>query len=167
MRFCQAFFTEHPEFAENDFYITGESYAGHYIPAFASRVYQGNKNNEGIHINLKVMIVSLWKHPHNVFLCKALLFPWCNPNFIPFQGFAIGNGLTDPAIQYKAYSDYALDMGLITKSQYNRIDKIVPTCEFAVKLCGKSCPPALLIILLPPSLAELSAAKCFLSYYYY
>ncbi|GJN07459.1 hypothetical protein PR202_ga25292 [Eleusine coracana subsp. coracana] len=51
--FLQAFFTEHPQYAENDFYITGESYAGHYIPAFASRVYQGNKNNEGIHINLK------------------------------------------------------------------------------------------------------------------
>ncbi|KAK3127019.1 hypothetical protein QOZ80_7AG0567020 [Eleusine coracana subsp. coracana] len=104
--FLQAFFTEHPQYAENDFYITGESYAGHYIPAFASRVYQGNKNNEGIHINLK--------------------------------GFAIGNGLTDPGIQYKAYPDYALDMELIAKSQYNRINKIVPTCEFAVKLCGTS-----------------------------
>ncbi|KAI4997649.1 hypothetical protein ZWY2020_052991 [Hordeum vulgare] len=77
--FPQAFFKEHPEYVENDFYITGESYDGHYIPAFATRVYKGNKNNEGIHINLK--------------------------------GFAIGNGHTDPAIQYKAYTDYALDMG--------------------------------------------------------
>lgn len=51
----QAFFSEHPEYADNDFYITGESYAGHYIPAFASRVHQGNKANEGIHINLKVL----------------------------------------------------------------------------------------------------------------
>lgn len=50
----QAFFKEHPKLAENDFYITGESYAGHYIPAFASRVHQGNKKNEGIHVNLKV-----------------------------------------------------------------------------------------------------------------
>ncbi|KAF8700781.1 hypothetical protein HU200_034138 [Digitaria exilis] len=104
--FLQAFFAEHPKYAKNDFYITGESYAGHYIPAFASRVYRGNKNNEGIHINLK--------------------------------GFAIGNGLTDPAIQYKAYPDYALNMGLITEAQFNRINKIVPTCEFAVKLCGTS-----------------------------
>ncbi|KAL0460147.1 UNVERIFIED_CONTAM: Serine carboxypeptidase 3 [Sesamum latifolium] len=35
--FLQAFFKEHPQYAKNDFYITGESYAGHYIPAFAAR----------------------------------------------------------------------------------------------------------------------------------
>ncbi|WOL09852.1 hypothetical protein Cni_G18605 [Canna indica] len=104
--FLQAFFAEHSELAKNDFYITGESYAGHYIPAFASRVHQGNKNKEGIHINLK--------------------------------GFAIGNGLTDPAIQYKAYTDYALDMGIIKESDYKRINKIYPTCELAIKLCGTS-----------------------------
>ncbi|KAK8460396.1 hypothetical protein SEVIR_2G324100v4 [Setaria viridis] len=57
--FLQAFFAEHPKYAKNDFFITGESYAGHYIPAFASRVYRGNKNNEGIHINLKVSSFSL------------------------------------------------------------------------------------------------------------
>lgn len=50
----QAFFKEHPQFVKNDFYITGESYAGHYIPALASRVHRGNKNKEGTHINLKV-----------------------------------------------------------------------------------------------------------------
>ncbi|WCJ19282.1 Serine carboxypeptidase-like [Euphorbia peplus] len=102
--FLQAFFAEHPEYVNNDFYITGESYAGHYIPAFAARVHQGNKAEEGTHINLK--------------------------------GFAIGNGLTDPAIQYKAYTDYALDMGLIKKADYDRISKVVPLCEMAVKLCG-------------------------------
>jgi carboxypeptidase C (cathepsin A) len=52
----QAFFKEHPQFAKNDFYITGESYAGHYIPAFAARVHQGNKAKEGLHINLKVVL---------------------------------------------------------------------------------------------------------------
>lgn len=52
------------------------------------------------------------------------------------QGFAIGNGLTDPLIQYKAYTDYALDMGIIKKSQYDRINKVLPVCETAIKLCG-------------------------------
>ncbi|PKU69875.1 Serine carboxypeptidase 3 [Dendrobium catenatum] len=104
--FLQAFFSQHPEYVNNDFYITGESYAGHYIPAFASRVHQGNKAKEGIYINLK--------------------------------GFAIGNGLTDPAIQYKAYPDYALEMGIIKESDYKRLNKIVPVCEVAIKLCGTS-----------------------------
>lgn len=53
------------------------------------------------------------------------------------QGFAIGNGLTDPEFQYKAYPDYALDMGIITKSEYKRINLVlVPVCEAAIKLCG-------------------------------
>uniref|UniRef100_A0A0A0LSB6 Serine carboxypeptidase n=1 Tax=Cucumis sativus TaxID=3659 RepID=A0A0A0LSB6_CUCSA len=75
--FLQAFFTEHKEFAANDFYITGESY-----------------------------------------------------------GFAIGNGLTNPEIQYKAYTDYALEMGLIEKSDFDSINKLVPGCEKAIKTCG-------------------------------
>jgi hypothetical protein len=63
----QAFFKEHPQFSKNDFYITGESYAGHYIPAFASRVHQGNKAKEGIHINLKVLLLC---HIIYIILCK-------------------------------------------------------------------------------------------------
>ncbi|ESQ49023.1 hypothetical protein EUTSA_v10020509mg [Eutrema salsugineum] len=102
--FLQAFFAEHPKLANNDFYITGESYAGHYIPAFAARVNKGNKANEGVHVNLK--------------------------------GFAIGNGLTNPAIQYPAYPDYALEMGLITQAEHDRLEKIVPLCELSIKLCG-------------------------------
>ncbi|PNY08099.1 serine carboxypeptidase 49-like protein [Trifolium pratense] len=103
--FLQAFFAEHPQYAKNDFFITGESYAGHYIPALASRIHQGNQASEGIHINLK--------------------------------GFAIGNGLTDPLIQYKAYPDFALDMGLISKGTHTRLGLVlVPACELAIKLCG-------------------------------
>ncbi|KDO38020.1 hypothetical protein CISIN_1g039388mg, partial [Citrus sinensis] len=45
--FLQAFFVEHPCYDKNDFYITGESYAGHYIPAFASPHYSTRKKYEG------------------------------------------------------------------------------------------------------------------------
>ncbi|KAL3618744.1 Serine carboxypeptidase-like 48 [Castilleja foliolosa] len=102
--FLQAFFKAHPKLASNDFYITGESYAGHYIPAFASRVNQGNKDKEGLHINLK--------------------------------GFAIGNGLTNPEIQYGVYTDYALDMKLISKSDHDRMNNTVLNCQKAIKTCG-------------------------------
>ncbi|KAL3849536.1 hypothetical protein ACJIZ3_011418 [Penstemon smallii] len=115
--FLQAFFKEHPQYQKNEFYITGESYAGHYIPAFASRVQQGNKDKQGLNINLK--------------------------------GFAIGNGLTNPEIQYKAYTDYALDNKIITQSDYNSLSKIVSRCEQAIKLCGadggSSCTAAYMV----------------------
>ncbi|GMJ08886.1 serine carboxypeptidase-like 48 [Hibiscus trionum] len=104
--FLQAFFKEHPQYVKNDFYITGESYAGHYIPAFAVRVHKGNKAKEGIHINLK--------------------------------GFAIGNGLTNPEIQYQAYPDYALNSSLISQSDYVSIKKSVPSCVEAIKSCGSA-----------------------------
>lgn len=68
------------------------------------------------------------------------------------QGFAIGNGLTDPAIQYGAYGDYALDMGLITKSEYKTINKVLPVCEAAIKLCGNI---TYICFLLPPPLTPL------------
>ncbi|XP_057456083.1 serine carboxypeptidase-like [Lotus japonicus] len=112
--FLQEFFKAHPQFVKNDFYITGESYAGHYIPALASRVHQGNKEKQGIYINLK--------------------------------GFAIGNGLTNLEIQYPAYTDFALDNGLITKAEQEEINKIVPNCVQAAKTCntegGESCDSA-------------------------
>ncbi|XP_078178376.1 serine carboxypeptidase-like [Carex rostrata] len=112
--FLQGFFAKHPEFVGNDFYITGESYAGHYVPALANRVHQGNKANEGLHINLK--------------------------------GFAIGNGLTDPEIQYNAYTDYALEMKLIQQSDYDDINTIYPECQKAIKSCetfgGDNCQTA-------------------------
>ena len=52
-KFLQAFFKTHPDYVKNDFYITGESYAGHFIPALATRINRGNKNKRRIYINLK------------------------------------------------------------------------------------------------------------------
>lgn len=103
-QFLQAFFQAHPEFARNEFFVTGESYAGHYVPAVTSRIHKGNKANEGLLINLK--------------------------------GFAIGNGLTNPEIQYAAYTDFALEMGLIEEIDYQNISSMYPACQQAIKKCG-------------------------------
>ncbi|KAL0436932.1 UNVERIFIED_CONTAM: Serine carboxypeptidase-like 47 [Sesamum radiatum] len=51
--FLQAFFRRHPRYAKNDFYIAGESYAGHYIPAFSVRIHKANRNKKSIYINIK------------------------------------------------------------------------------------------------------------------
>ncbi|KAL0709921.1 hypothetical protein Bca4012_016899 [Brassica carinata] len=101
--FLQAFFKEHPQLWKNDFYITGESYDGHYIPALASRIRSGNKNKEGIPINLK--------------------------------GLAIGNGMTNPEIQYGAYADYALEMKLISQSIHESLNQVYVDCQSSIRIC--------------------------------
>ncbi|KAJ7571660.1 hypothetical protein O6H91_01G170800 [Diphasiastrum complanatum] len=115
--FLEAFFEAHPGYAKNEFFVTGESYAGHYVPAVTGRIHDNNKKGSGIKINLK--------------------------------GFAIGNGLTQPDIQYEAYADYALEMGIIGENDYKRLSKIYPLCAASAKLCGSkgtiSCVAAYLI----------------------
>lgn len=74
--FVQEFLQAKPEYQTLPFYVFGESYAGHYVPAIAHRIFSGNQQKEGpLEINLK--------------------------------GFGIGNGLTDPQVQYKYYPDMA------------------------------------------------------------
>jgi serine carboxypeptidase-like clade 4 len=85
--------------------VTGESYAGHYVPAVTGRLHRALKKKEGVPINLK--------------------------------GFAIGNGMTQPDIQYEAYADYALDMGLISESDHTKLSKLYPACVKAAKICGQ------------------------------
>uniref|UniRef100_A0A453CH14 Carboxypeptidase n=2 Tax=Aegilops tauschii subsp. strangulata TaxID=200361 RepID=A0A453CH14_AEGTS len=47
-----------PEFKGRDFYIAGESYAGHYVPQLADLIYEGNKAaGRGSIINLKGFMI--------------------------------------------------------------------------------------------------------------
>ncbi|RLN50292.1 hypothetical protein BBJ28_00019915 [Nothophytophthora sp. Chile5] len=69
--FLQGFLEKHPQFKGRDFFVTGESYGGHYVPAAAHYIWKTSKtspSDDGLStINLK--------------------------------GLAIGNGLTNPLIQ--------------------------------------------------------------------
>jgi carboxypeptidase C (cathepsin A) len=86
--FLQTFYQLYPQYAQLPFFITGESYAGHYIPAFAYRIYQGNQalGPNMVPVNLK--------------------------------GIAIGNGWVDPYRQYEGYLDYAVYHDLLNDAEY-------------------------------------------------
>ncbi|RLN56032.1 hypothetical protein BBP00_00008199 [Phytophthora kernoviae] len=72
--FLQGFLEKHPELVDREFFVTGESYGGHYVPVAAHYIWEKNCENSSdgiVKINL--------------------------------QGIAIGNGLTNPAIQRNRY----------------------------------------------------------------
>jgi len=73
--FLQQFFQAHKEYQANDFYAFGESYAGHYIPATTHRIWENNQNLPSGAVKIN------------------------------HKGTAVGNGLTNPNIQYQYYKD--------------------------------------------------------------
>jgi len=55
--FLLNFFKAFPQFARNDFYVSGESYAGIYVPTLAQQIVLGNIANPSTAINLKGILV--------------------------------------------------------------------------------------------------------------
>lgn len=113
--FLELFFQKFPQFSVNKFHIAGESYAGHYIPAFASEIV----NNADRSFELSSVL--------------------------------IGNGITDPLIQYKYYRPMACGEGgykpVLSLEQCEQMDKDYPRCAALVKLCytapsALTCVPA-------------------------
>jgi cathepsin A (carboxypeptidase C) len=109
--FFQAFFQAHPEYSQSPFYVIGESYAGHYVPAITHRIWKGNKSlcDKCVHINL--------------------------------AGFAIGNGLTNPEEQYKWYPEMVWNnshgIKIVDESVYDAMKAAVPNCVELIHQCNK------------------------------
>eukprot|EP00127_Corallochytrium_limacisporum_P005670 Clim_evm49s210 gene=Clim_evmTU49s210 len=106
--FLTVFFESYPEIKHRQFFIFGESYGGHYVPAVAARVQIWNKNakSEDEKINL--------------------------------VGIGIGNGLTDPLHQYPEYPEYAYKnhvKPLVSKDEYESMKGSVSTCSAFIKRC--------------------------------
>ncbi|XP_030517886.2 serine carboxypeptidase-like 45 [Rhodamnia argentea] len=53
MQFLLGWFKEYPKYRDSDFYIAGESYAGHYVPPFAALVVDHNKHSHANPIKLR------------------------------------------------------------------------------------------------------------------
>ncbi|TVU21048.1 hypothetical protein EJB05_30659 [Eragrostis curvula] len=55
--FLVNWFKRFPQYKDREFYISGESYAGHYVPQLAELVYDKNKDKTKTYINLKGFMV--------------------------------------------------------------------------------------------------------------
>lgn len=92
-KFMLKFVEKYPEFKGRPLFVTGESYAGHYIPAIAA--YIKMQNNQDLNL----------------------------------QGFAIGNGWTDPYQQYPAYNTFATENNLIGSIQSKALTVGFKVCQ--------------------------------------
>ncbi|KAE9038884.1 Serine carboxypeptidase-like [Phytophthora fragariae] len=110
--FLQGFFEKHPELAGRDFYITGESYGGHYVPVAAHYLWQKNKVNVG------------------------------TPKYINLKGIAIGNGITQASIQLPHYIDMAeenaYNISLVDDAQLDEMKAAVPVCAAILDQCPQN-----------------------------
>ncbi|KAI3715027.1 hypothetical protein L6452_21992 [Arctium lappa] len=55
--FLKRWMSRFPQYKYRDFYLSGESYAGHYVPQLAKKIHDYNKNHSNPFINLKGFIV--------------------------------------------------------------------------------------------------------------
>ncbi|EWM30035.1 serine carboxypeptidase [Nannochloropsis gaditana] len=108
-QFLQAFFKANEKYQELAFFIFGESYGGHYAPAAGHRVWEGNQD-----------------------LVQGDVY-------INLQGIGIGNGLTDPEIQYAYYPQmsYNNSYGIqaVDEETFNDMQDAVPTCLHLIHRC--------------------------------
>jgi cathepsin A (carboxypeptidase C) len=109
-QFVQHFLTAHPEYSQNEFFVFGESYGGHYAPAVTNRIFKGNQQKEGLQVNLK--------------------------------GVGVGNGLTDPVVQYQYYPEMAMNnsygIKTVTEDAYVKMLKHVNPCTLMGQACQQS-----------------------------
>lgn len=65
-----------PQYKTHDFYITGESYAGHYVPQLAYTILQNNKKTNQTTVNIKGIAVSSL-HKTLISTNFAICTNWC------------------------------------------------------------------------------------------
>ncbi|KAG6975100.1 hypothetical protein JG688_00002728 [Phytophthora aleatoria] len=113
--FLQEFLKKHPDLADREFFVTGESYGGHYVPAAASHILKANMlrhlSPNAVHVNL--------------------------------AGIAVGNGLTDPAVQYQHSVDMAFNsynVSLLDDQAIEDMRKAQPVCHELIMQCQKDRP---------------------------
>ncbi|KAG0032059.1 hypothetical protein BGZ81_011736 [Podila clonocystis] len=94
VNFLSQFYDRYPEQQKADLFLSGESYAGKYVPALAHAIMEHNLDSA---------------NSQNQYLLK---------------GIALGNTLTDPVSQVQIHADHAYFLGLVTRKQADQMRAI-------------------------------------------
>ncbi|WFD33701.1 carboxypeptidase C [Malassezia cuniculi] len=103
--FLQLFFKRFPKYADLPFTVAAESYGGHYAPHIASEIHKHNKQADEGHVHINL------------------------------DSIMIGNGLTDPAVQFPSVAEYACS----PENKYHLFEPESDTChslQSRARVCG-------------------------------
>jgi vitellogenic carboxypeptidase-like protein len=106
----QQFYAVFPEQLQNELIITGESYAGHYVPGLAYKIHQENAKIEE----------ALKRTGHSGTNGKVT---------IPLTSLAIGDGWIDPYVQMGAYPDMLFNIGVADLKEKAKFKEYVATSQ--------------------------------------
>ncbi|KAF9145375.1 hypothetical protein BGX30_009174 [Mortierella sp. GBA39] len=107
LTFMDQLYTRYPELKKADLFLTGESYAGKYVPALAYAILESNKGHRH-------------RYRHNDDddgdEYEQIIFP--------LKGIALGNSLTEPIKQIRVHSDHAFFLGLVSRAQAEHMKEL-------------------------------------------
>lgn len=117
--FLQNFYKQFPQYQSQEFYIFGESYAGHYVPAIGHRIYAGNKAGQGIKVPLAGIAIG-----------NGLTDPEEQYRWYPEMGTtgAQAEGGHAPS-------------GVINPKEGTLMKIMVPACILGIQACNKGVSP--------------------------
>jgi carboxypeptidase C (cathepsin A) len=111
LKFMLQWFDDHIDYSHNDFYIFGDSYAGHFVTAIAHEIHYANQNPADDDFTS-----------------------------IKLKGIGIQNGLVNPIAQFPEYIGYAkhnpFTKHLLTTGKVDKMMEKLPKCLLALKLCN-------------------------------
>jgi carboxypeptidase C (cathepsin A) len=124
--FMQLLYLKFPKLINNDFVVSGESYAGTYIPHIGSFIHSSNLN-----------------------------LPTKSSQIIPLKSLLIGNGLTNSLLQFPKIIDHSCGdskFAIFDETTCTSMKNKVPTCEKLTQYCYDSpsrftCVPGMFLLL--------------------
>ncbi|KAJ1944030.1 hypothetical protein GGF37_002382, partial [Kickxella alabastrina] len=132
----QLFYEGFPQYAKSELHVFGESYGGHYVPAVAKAI---RESNDRVKENRHVAQLQGVDDSEDL-------------RILPLVSIGIGNGIVDPLVQYKYYSQMACNSTyapVLSKEQCKAMDDAYPTCARMTRACYKwrnalACVPAMM-----------------------
>ncbi|GLJ40885.1 hypothetical protein SUGI_0845790 [Cryptomeria japonica] len=116
------FYSSNTDFKNRVLFVTGESYAGKYVPALGHYILMKSKMGQTDMMKYEMGLSE--DGELNPFDDGGINFPF------KLGGLVIGNGITDPEVQVQSYANVTYNFGLIDGKQRRYIE------EFAEQIVG-------------------------------